>query len=116
MALAVSAAVFVVGRVIGWIVGGAVGGAISFLSSAMALPVLAVFGMPAAGGTSRLLLVVVVSGVGWWIVGQVVAGRVTRKPIAGWREWSREFAVVGAGIWGGAAGGILLGALTLGAL
>jgi hypothetical protein len=45
---------------------------------------------------------------------QVVAGRVTKRPVVGWREWLREFFVVGLGLWIGAAGGLLLGVLVLG--
>jgi hypothetical protein len=33
----------------------------------------------------------------------------------GWREWTREFVIIGLGLWIGAAGGLLLGALVLGA-
>ena len=51
----------------------------------------------------------------WWFLGQVVAGRVTKRPVVGWREWLREFFVVGLGLWIGAAGGLLLGVLVLGA-
>ena len=43
------------------------------------------------------------------------AGRVTKRPVVGWREWLREFFVVGLGLWIGAAGGLLLGVLVLGA-
>lgn len=72
-------------------------------------------GMPAAGGTARLLVAISSSAVLWWILGQVVAGRVTKRPVVGWREWLREFFLVGIGLWIGAAGGLLLGVLVLGA-
>jgi len=80
----------------------------------MALPVMPMLGMPAAGGSTRLMLAIVGSGVLWWLLGQVVAGRVTKRPVVGWREWLREFFVVGLGLWIGAAGGLLLGVLVLG--
>ncbi|MSV37321.1 MAG: hypothetical protein F2916_04625 [Actinobacteria bacterium] len=60
------------------------------------------------------MLAIVGSGVLWWLLGQVVAGRVTKRPVVGWREWLREFFVVGLGLWIGAAGGLLLGVLVLG--
>jgi hypothetical protein len=60
------------------------------------------------------MLAIVGSGVLWWLLGQVVAGRVTKRPVVGWSEWLREFFVVGLGLWIGAAGGLLLGVLVLG--
>ena len=81
----------------------------------MALPVMPILGMPAAGGTARLLVAISSSAVLWWFLGQVVAGRVTKRPVVGWREWLREFFMVGLGLWIGAAGGLLLGVLVLGA-
>jgi hypothetical protein len=46
----------------------------------------------------------------------MVAARVTRRAVAGWREWTREFLVLGAGLWLGAVGSVLLAALALGVL
>jgi hypothetical protein len=68
------------------------------------------------GGAARLLVAIASSAVLWWFLGQVVAGRVTKRPVVGWREWLREFFVVGLGLWIGAAGGLLLGVLVLGVL
>lgn len=82
----------------------------------MALPVMPLLGMPAAGGGSRLLVALALSGIIWWFLGQIVGARVTKRPVVGWREWSKEFLLVGLGLWIGAAGGLLLGALALGAL
>lgn len=73
-------------------------------------------GMPAAGGTTRLYVAILASGVVWWLLGQVVATRVAKRPVVGWREWAREFTVIGLGLWLGAAGGLVIGALALGAL
>ena len=90
------------------------GGSVAFVLMVMALPVMPILGMPSAGGTARLLIAIVSSAVLWWFLGQVVAGRVTKRPVVGWREWLREFFVVGLGLWIGAAGGLLLGVLVLG--
>ncbi len=94
---------------------GPVGGALSFVLMVMALPVMPLLGMPAAGGTSRLLVALALSAAIWWLLGQVVAARVTKRPVVGWREWTQEFLLVGVGLWIGAAGGLILGALALGA-
>lgn len=63
-----------------------------------------------------MLIAVAASAVAWWFVGQMAAGRVTKKPVVGWREWAREFVIVSLALWLGAAGGLLLGALLLGAV
>lgn len=114
-AVGIAVSLWLVGLVVARLVEGPVGGAVSFLCLVMALPVMPVLGMPAAGGTSRLLVAIAASGALWWFLGQIAAGRVSRRPVVGWREWSREFAVVGLGLWLGAGGGLLLGALILGA-
>jgi len=33
----------------------------------------------------------------------------------GWREWAREFVFLGLGLWIGAAGALIIGAVALGA-
>ena len=70
----------------------------------------------AAGGGQRLLLAVALSAVIWWFIGQTVAARVSKRPVVGWREWAKEFAVLGLGLWIGAAGALIIGALALGGL
>ena len=70
----------------------------------------------AADGTVRTAVAVTASLAVWWVLGQVVAGRVTQRAVAGWREWFREFLVLGSGLWVGAVGSVLLAALVLGAL
>ena len=114
-AIGVAVGLWLAGVVASWVLGGTVGGAVSFVFMVMAVPVMPLLGIPAAGGTTRLTIAILASGVIWWFLGQVVAGRVTRRPVAGWREWTREFLVLGIGLWVGAAGGLLLGALALGA-
>jgi hypothetical protein len=115
MGIAIACGLFVVGLIFKTLFTGSLGGAVSFVFMVMALPVMPLLGMPASGGASLLFAAVIASAVIWWVLGQVVAARVTRYPVVGWREWTREFVVIGFGLWIGAAGGLLLGALVLGA-
>ncbi|MFI0460544.1 MAG: hypothetical protein ACOYKG_01835 [Ilumatobacteraceae bacterium] len=115
MAIGCAFGLWFLGVVLAWFLSGPTGGSLAFVLMVMALPVMPILGMPAAGGAARLLIAIASSAVLWWILGQVVAGRVTKRPVVGWREWLREFFVVGLGLWIGAAGGLLLGVLVLGA-
>ena len=81
----------------------------------MAVPAMPLFGIPATSGDHNVLLAIGVSAIAWWFVGQMAAGRVTKSPVVGWREWTKEFVVLGSALWLGAAGGLLLAALLLGA-
>lgn len=114
VAIGIAVSLWVVGLVAASMIKGAIGGVVSFFFLVMALPVMPLLGMPAAGGGTRLMIALAASATLWWMLGQVVAGRVTRRPVAGWREWTREFFVIGLGLWVGAAGGLALGALVLG--
>ncbi len=116
MGIGVAAALWLTGVVLSWFLPGAIGGAFSFLTMVMALPVMPILGMPAAGGGQRLLLAVALSAVIWWFIGQTVAARVSKRPVVGWREWAKEFVVLGLGLWIGAAGALMIGALALGGL
>ena len=114
MAISFAIGLWLTGVVASWLISGPIGGSVAFVFMVMALPVMPILGMPAAGGSARLFVAIGICAVVWWILGQVVAGRVTKKPVVGWREWLREFIVVGLGLWIGAAGGLLLGVLVLG--
>jgi hypothetical protein len=114
--VAVSLSILVVGWLARMLIGGALGGAVSFVAMVAAFPLMPVAGIPAANGTVRVVLAAGASLLVWWFLGQMVAGRVTRRAVAGWREWTREFLVLGAGLWLGAVGSVLLAALALGVL
>ena len=114
--IAVSLVLFVIGWVVRLLMGGIVGGGAGFVAMFMAFPLMPVLGIPAADGSSRTLLAVAGSLALWWVVGQVVAGRVTQRAVAGWREWTREFLVVGSGLWAGALGALLLAVVVMGLL
>jgi len=112
--LVVAAGLWLLGWVLGTVLPGAVGGVLSFVLAVMAVPFLPVFGIPAAGGPVRIGLAVVLSAGLWWTLGQMAAGRVTRGPVAGWREWTREFSLTGIGVWVGAIAALAIAALFLG--
>ena len=116
VAVGIAASLWLIGVILKALLSGPIGGAVSFILMVMALPVMPLLGMPAAGTSSRLLVAISLSAVIWWLLGQVVSARVTKRPATGWREWTREFLLVGLGVWVGAAGGLLLGALVLGVL
>ena len=75
-----------------------------------------ILGMPAVGGSARLMVAMAVSAFIWWILGQVVATRVTQRPVVGWREWLKEFVTMSLGVWLGAGLALVIGALALGVL
>lgn len=114
--VAVSIALFVLGWIAGKVLGGAVGGVVEFAGMVAAFPLMPVAGIPAASGTARVWGAAIASMAVWWFLGQMVAGRVTQRSVAGWREWAREFAVLGSGLWMGALGAVLLAAFFLGVL
>ena len=114
--VAVSLSILVVGWLARMVIGGALGGAVSFVAMVAAFPLMPVAGIPAANGIVRVALAAGASLLVWWFLGQMVAARVTRRAVAGWREWTREFLVLGAGLWLGAVGSVLLAALALGVL
>jgi hypothetical protein len=116
MGVAVAAGLFVASALVGWLTDGVIGGALSFVLLVMAIPVMPVLGMPVAGGSGRFMAAVAASGAIWLIIGHLVASRVARQPVVGWREWSREFVVMGAGLWIGALAGLGIAAVALGAL
>jgi hypothetical protein len=116
MALGVAVMLWLGGMIVSWLVSGPIGGAASFVGLVLAVPALPLFGVPSSGGSTRILLAVLVSAVVWWFVGQVSAARVAQRPVVGRREWFGAFVSVAIGIWLGALGGIALGALALGAL
>jgi hypothetical protein len=116
MGIVIAISLWLTGVIAGWLLPGIVGGAMSFVLMVMALPVMPILGMPAVGGSSRLLMAMALSATLWWILGQVVGIRVAQRPVVGWREWLKEFMTLSLGLWIGAAMALALGALALGAL
>ena len=116
MGIVVAISLWLTGVLTSWMLSGLAGGAISFVLMVMALPVMPILGMPAVGGSARLMVAMAVSAFIWWILGQVVATRVTQRPVVGWREWLKEFVTMSLGVWLGAGLALVIGALALGVL
>ena len=115
LGIGVCLAIWCAGAVVSWLAGGVLGGVISFTSLVIAFPALPLLGVPAAGGSTRYMAALVLSGAVWWVLGQLAAARVTKKPVVGRREWSLAFLQLAAGVWVGACGSVLLAAVLLGA-
>ena len=114
--IAVAFSFLAVGWLLKLILGGAIGGTVSFIAMVAAFPLMPIVGIPAADGNVRTVVAVGASLAVWWVLGQAVAGRVTQRAVAGWREWFREFLVLGSGLWLGAIGSVVLAAIVLGAV
>ncbi len=78
----------------------------------MALPTAILWGVPLKGGTNRYIGVVATSALLWALLGIYAARRATRRPIATWRTWLREYALLLIGVWVG----VFLGLLALAAI
>lgn len=107
---------WLVSLVVKSVVGGAAGGATSFAIKVIAVPFMPVFGIPADTSGHRMTYAVLASALMWWLIGQTVGARVTKKVMSGWREWTREFIVMSVWICVGAILAFLLAAVMLGAL
>lgn len=91
-------------------------GAVGFLLVVMAMPTLPMFGVPAVSGATVYLLGAATSLVLWFVVGHVSAVRATRRAVAGWQEWRREFLPLAAGVLTGGLIALAVAAIILGAL
>lgn len=95
---------------------GPLAGIIGFLLLVVALPVLPVVGVPAVSAVSSYALATIASCVLWFAVGHLSSRRATRRAIASWPEWFREYRPLAIGIWIGALLALGVSAIVLGAL
>lgn len=116
LGIGVAALLWLVSTVLSWFLPAPLSGAVSFLGVVLACPVMPAFGIPATGGSGRVMLALVVSAVLWWLIGQLTAARIAQRPVVGYREWLISFLGIGCAVWAGALFGVGLGALALGAL
>jgi|688.fasta_scaffold756812_2 hypothetical protein len=114
--IGVALALFCAGWILKTILGGTLSNVASFVATMVAFPVMPILGIPASGGSSRILLAVVISLALWWFLGQLSSVKVSSRPVVGWREWSREFAFFAISIITGTIGAVVLAAYFLGLL
>jgi hypothetical protein len=95
---------------------GTLTGVIGFLLLVAAVPVLPIVGVPAVSATSSYVLATVASCALWFAVGHLSSRKATRRAIASWPEWFREYRPLALGIWIGALLALGVSAIVLGAL
>lgn len=91
-------------------------GMVGYLILVIALPVLSIAGIPAVSTFASYAIATVASAAIWFGLGQVSAIRATRRAVAGWPEWAREFWPLAIGIAIGAVLALALSGIVLGAL
>lgn len=74
-------------------------GIAGFLLAVLAAPGLLIAGMPLATGTAVLVAAAAASGLLWWVVGTIAARKATRRPVATWGDYWREYLWLAAGVW-----------------
>jgi hypothetical protein len=89
-------------------------GVLSFVCAIGAAPALLVYGVPLSHGSGTYLPAIGVSALGWLGAGLLASFRATRRPVATWRDFWREYAWLAAGVWLGTAFALLAADLLLG--
>jgi hypothetical protein len=91
-------------------------GMVGYLILVIALPVLSIAGIPAVSTFASYAIATVASAAIWFGLGQVSAIRATRRAVAGWPEWAREFRPLAIGVAIGAVMALAVSGIVLGAL
>ena len=115
VAVGMSASLALVGLVLVALPGSLLG-VIGYLVLVIALPVLSIAGVPAVSTFASYTIATLASAAIWFTLGQISAIRATRRAIAGWPEWLREFRPLAIGVAIGAVLALALSAIVLGAL
>lgn len=84
-----------------------------WMLAALAMPTALLVGLPLFASAATLWAGVASSAVVWLLLGRAAARRATRAPIATWRDWWREFAVLTVAMWAGIGAGLLTMAFLL---
>lgn len=85
-----------------------------FLLTVLAAPALLVLGAPLRSGASTYTIAAAASAVLWMLLGVLASRRATRRPIASWRDYWREYLWLLAGCWLGATLSLVATNLLLG--
>lgn len=72
-----------------------------FLLTVLAAPALLVLGAPLRSGSGLYLAAGVASAVLWLLLGALASRRATRRPVASWRDFWREYLWLLGGCWVG---------------
>ena len=115
VAVAMSASLALVGLILVALPGSLLG-MLGYLILVIALPVLSIAGVPAVSTFVSYALATLASAAIWFALGHVSAIRATRRAVAGWPEWAREFRPLAIGVAIGAVLALALSAIVLGAL
>jgi uncharacterized membrane protein YfcA len=115
VAVAMSASLALIGLIL-VALPGSLFGMIGYLVLVIALPVLSIAGVPAVSAFTSYAFATLASAAIWFALGQVSALRATRRAVAGWPEWTREFWPLAIGVAIGAVLALALSAIVLGAL
>ena len=84
-----------------------------FLLAILAAPALLVAGAPLTTGSSYTLAILG-SAVLWVLLGMVASRMATRKPVATWRDYWREYLWLAGGVWIGVVIAVVAANLILG--
>ena len=76
-------------------------GVFGFLLAVLAAPCLLVAGVPLTPGAASCVAALVGSALMWLTLGSLAARRATRRPVAMWSDFWREFVWLAAGVWAG---------------
>ena len=89
-------------------------GVLGFLTAVLAAPGLLVGGAPMTGGTGLYLAAALGSAVMWLLVGIAAAARATRRSVATWADYWKEYLWQAGAVWLGVIGALIVANLILG--
>lgn len=89
-------------------------GVLGFLAAVLATPGLLVGGAPMTGGTGFYLAAALGSAVMWLLIGIAATARATRRPVASWGDYWKEYLWLAGAVWLGVIGALIGANLILG--
>jgi len=89
-------------------------GVLGFLTAVLAAPGLLVGGAPMKGGTGLYIAAAAGSAVLWLLIGVAASARATRRPVATWGDYWKEYLWLAGAVWLGVIGALVVANLILG--